>query len=137
MKRNLLIFSILLLAALYSGCKKNNTEIAIPFFKDPFIASAFEYLKTQISNDDLGKLNLNNIQLMKTGGITTGIIIPLKDTSDHKSLILGKHNNKFIGNWLNFESNNAHKNGVIITESFNGNLKNKVFFLLNYLYNPI
>jgi hypothetical protein len=149
MKRNLLILTSLLLCLIYWACRKNET-INLPKFQDPFVASAADYLKSQISSQDFQSLNFDAVQLLKTGSVSTGIIIHMKDKNDKRTIILGKQNsqpnlmvnknalrstaatlpgNSFKGNWLTIEYKGSRDSGIIHTKSFDGSKSSDVFFI--------
>lgn len=128
MKRKLLFVLPLLSCFLYFGCRKNETLSISKNYSDPFVAPAIEYLKTKISEDDFEKLDLNSINFLKNKEVTEGIMISSKDKSNQKSIILGKKENNYIGNWVNLKNINTVKDGIIKTESFDGNLINEVTF---------
>ena len=50
MKRILLAISALIFCLIYWSCQKNEINISIPKFQDPFVAPAVEYLKAQITD---------------------------------------------------------------------------------------
>lgn len=123
MKRTLLILTTLLLCLIYWACRKNETVI-LPKIQDPFVASAVDYLKPQISTQDFENLDFKSVQLLKAGSVTTGVIIHMKSKNDKRTIIIGKHNlqteqrinknvlrstttrttaNIFKGNWLMVE----------------------------------
>lgn len=149
MKRNLLILLTLLLGLIYFACRKNET-VTLPKFEDPFVASAADYLKSQISNQDFQSLDFKSVRLLKTNSVTTGIIIHMNDKNDKRSIILAKQNlqtnpvlskntqrsissgengNKFKGNWLTVEYKGSKNDGIIHTKSFDGSKSTDAFFV--------
>ena len=129
MKRSLLIFSAFLFCLVYWACQKNESMVTIPNFQDPFITPAIEYLKTQISERSLEKLDFNSVQTLKTSGVTTGISIGKKDKTDQEFAFIQKIENQYKGNWVQIQNRDSANSGILITTSFDNNLKSEVTFL--------
>jgi hypothetical protein len=118
------------LCLIHWACRKNETVI-LPKFQDPFVASAVDYLKPQISNQDFQRLGFKSVQVLKTGSVTTGVVIRAKNKSDLRSIIMVKKGNSFKGNWLSVEYKGAKDNGIIHTVSFDENTKSDIYFIHN------
>lgn len=133
MKRTLLFLPLLL--CLYFSCQKNeNLQFSLKS-EDPFVVSAIEYLKTQISHEDFKKLNFNDLKLLTDGNKTIAAQIFTKNKSNNKFVFLSKDKEDYVGNWVEYlpVNDNSHSinDGIIKTENFAGSFKSELAYLNN------
>lgn len=129
MKRILLAISALIFCLIYWSCQKNEINISIPKFQDPFVAPAVEYLKAQITDVDFESLDFSSVQTLKDSGITKGISIANKNKANHKFIFIQKIAGEYKGNWVEVENRDSMSTGILTTTSFDGNLNTQVTFL--------
>lgn len=129
MRRYLLVFSSVLFCLVSSSCQKNENFIQLPKTQDPFVAGAIDYLKPQISNADFEKLDFKKVILLKTEHVTSGVIIHAKNPSDLRTIIIGKKDGVFNGNWL-LKEYEGSKLKELSVPKVSTNRKKLMFFLL-------
>ena len=105
---------------IFFGCKKNNipnTESS----PNSFFDSSVQYLKVQLSTNDLSKLNFSNRKVLRYHGKNIGVQIFENSGSPNKYLILKRDVQGFSGNWIDMSglkmSNGLKQNGTVSLES--------------------
>jgi len=71
----------------FFGCKKNNIPIT-QSSQNSFFDSAVQYLKAQLSTNDLSRLNFSNRKVLRYHGKNIGVQIFENSGSPNKYLIL-------------------------------------------------
>jgi|GEM_PF-1896402 len=108
---------------IFCGCKKETDKLLPNQAQNLFFDSCVQFLKTQLSLEDLTKLKLENKKILRFHGENFGVQIFEKNESSKKYLLLKKDTIGYSGNWVDMSglkrSNDSFYVGFVNLENIN------------------
>lgn len=124
-----LLFAAICFCFINVACRKNDSAKFIAHYQNPVKQKAVDYIKTQLSSEDLDKLDLSSIQSFKMNDTLTMLEVFMRDTSATQRIFLNYDQKDFTGNWVDFNYKGSFQNGVIRTWSFDDQVTHEVSFI--------